>query len=87
VRELLLGFFSTALHLDELIVAVEVRRLSPDTAWGFYKMARKPGEFAESLAVVLRRPGGDELWLGAARDIPVECARLPPTVPRFRTAR
>jgi aerobic carbon-monoxide dehydrogenase medium subunit len=71
VRELLIGFFSTTLDVDELIVAVEVPRLSPGTAWGMYKMARKPGEFAESLAVVLRRPEGDELWLGAARDTPV----------------
>ncbi|WP_433296403.1 FAD binding domain-containing protein [Pseudonocardia sp. CA-142604] len=71
VRELLIGFFSTTLDADELIVAVEVPRLSPGTTWGMYKMARKPGEFAESLAVALRRPDGDELWLGAARDTPV----------------
>lgn len=74
VRELLTGFFSTILDEDEIITSVEVRRLSADTPWGLYKMARKPGEFGESLAVVLRYPSGDEVWLGAARDTPV---RLP----------
>ncbi|MFE7113884.1 FAD binding domain-containing protein [Streptomyces sp. NPDC057654] len=53
VRELLLGFFTTALAPDELITEVEVRRLAASTRWGMYKMCRKPGEFAESLAVVL----------------------------------
>lgn len=70
VRELLLGFFSTALEPDELIVAVEVPRLGPDTRWGLYKLARKPGEFAESLAVALVGPDRTELWLGAARATP-----------------
>ncbi|WP_028927596.1 FAD binding domain-containing protein [Pseudonocardia acaciae] len=70
VRELLLGFFSTALEPDELIVAVDVPRLGPDTRCGLYKLARKPGEFAESLAVALARPAGTELWLGAARATP-----------------
>ncbi|WP_031466240.1 FAD binding domain-containing protein [Sciscionella sediminilitoris] len=76
VRELLLGFFTTALAEDELITAVEVPRLRADTRWGMIKLARKPGEFAESLAITLVRPGETEIWLGAARDVPV---RLPET--------
>ncbi|WP_326837497.1 FAD binding domain-containing protein [Amycolatopsis rhabdoformis] len=74
VRELLQGFFTTALDEDEFIIGVDVPRFAPDTRWGLYKMARKPGEFAESLAVALVRTDGVELWLGAARDVPI---RLP----------
>ncbi|MFD2472665.1 FAD binding domain-containing protein [Amycolatopsis silviterrae] len=71
VRDLLQGFFTTTLEDDEFITSVEVARLTPETRWGLYKMARKPGEFAESLAVALLRPKGLELWLGAARDVPI----------------
>ncbi|WP_028935754.1 FAD binding domain-containing protein [Pseudonocardia spinosispora] len=71
VRELLRGFFTTALDPAELIVAVEVPRLPEGTRWGLYKMARKPGEFAESLAVALRHGDELQLWLGAARDVPI----------------
>ncbi|MHB1593940.1 MAG: FAD binding domain-containing protein [Streptosporangiaceae bacterium] len=70
------GFFTSVLAGDEIIVAVEVPVLGPDATWGFLKFARKDGEFAESLAVaVLRWAGGRvahaELWLGAAREIPL----------------
>lgn len=71
VRELLQGFFTTTLQEDEFISGVEVPRLSPNTRWGMYKMARKPGEFAESLAVALIGEHSVEIWLGAARDVPV----------------
>ncbi|MGW5063400.1 FAD binding domain-containing protein [Streptomyces sp. NPDC004096] len=77
VTELLLGFFATLLEPDELIVTVEVPRIPPSTRWGMYKMARKPGEFAESLAVAQLQgeagasPTDARLWLGAARDTPV----------------
>lgn len=71
VRALLLGFFTTALEPDELITTIEVPAFGPEVSWGLHKTARKPGEFAESMAVVLRRPQGTELWLGAARDTPV----------------
>jgi carbon-monoxide dehydrogenase medium subunit len=71
VRELLRGFFTTALQDDEFIAGVEVPRLSPNIRWGLYKMARKPGEFAESLAVALIGEEDIEIWLGAARDVPV----------------
>lgn len=80
VRELLLGFFSTELEPDELIVDVEVPQLPPGTCWGMHKTARKPGEFADSLAVVLVKPdtGGrvrePQLWLGAATGTPTRLA-------------
>lgn len=71
VRDLLTGFFTTTLEDDEVITAVEVAALPATTRWGYHKLSRKPGEFAESLAVVLRGPDHDEIWVGAARDTPV----------------
>jgi carbon-monoxide dehydrogenase medium subunit len=72
VRSLLLGFFTTSLEPDELIIEVEVPRLPEGTRWGMQKTARKPGEFAESLAVALLGPDLQEpqIWLGAAADTP-----------------
>ncbi|MDP9458721.1 MAG: FAD binding domain-containing protein [Actinomycetota bacterium] len=78
VRDLLQGFFTTMLDHDEVISAVRVARLPEDRWWGLHKSARKAGEFAESLAVALVDVAADgritqaELWLGAARDVPVQ---------------
>ena len=77
VRDLLQGFFTTMLDPDEVISAVHVAQLPTDRWWGLHKTARKAGEFAESLAVALLDVSADgrieaaELWLGAARDVPV----------------
>ena len=76
-RSLFRGHFTTAPQPEEVLVAVDVPALRPDAAWGFHKVTRKAGEFAESLAVavVRRAPDGAvaaaDLWLGAARDVPV----------------
>lgn len=47
------GAMTTALADDELIVAVEIPRLSRTARWGFCKHCRKVGEFAQSLSTVL----------------------------------
>lgn len=70
-RSMVEGFFTSALRDEELLVAVDVPPLPDGTLWGFHKAARKPGEFAESLAVALIGNDGGEVWLGAARDVPV----------------
>lgn len=77
VRDLLQGFFMTALDPDEFIEAVEVDHLSSDSWWGMHKANKKVGEFAESMAVATTTRTEDgglvspEIWLGAARDVPV----------------
>lgn len=76
-RALVEGFFTSALASDELLVAVEVPSLAPEVRWGFHKAARKPGEFAESLAVALLEPAATSIWLGAAREVPIR-VDLPP---------
>ncbi|HET7529340.1 MAG TPA: FAD binding domain-containing protein [Mycobacteriales bacterium] len=80
-REFVTGFFSSALDDDELITEVCVPRLTADTTWGLHKFVRKLGEFSESLGVaILRWDGGTvaaaDIWLGAARDVPVRVTPL-----------
>lgn len=78
VRDLLQGFFATILDPDEFIEAVDVDHLSSATWWGMHKTNKKVGEFAESMAVTIatRTDNGElsipEIWLGAARDVPVQ---------------
>jgi aerobic carbon-monoxide dehydrogenase medium subunit len=47
------GAFTTALDADEILCAVRFRRLSPTARWSYYKFNRKPGEFAEAIAVCI----------------------------------
>lgn len=72
VREFLLGFFTTTLEDDEILTAVEVPHLGPGTRCGLHKLARQPGDFAESLAVAIHQNDEIELWLGAAQGTPTE---------------
>lgn len=48
----MLGAYTTVLQPDELIVAVAVPPSAPGAHWGYYKLCRKPGEFAEASAAV-----------------------------------
>ena len=50
------GNLTTVLGRDEIIRSIRVPRLSPDARWGHYKVCVKPGDFAESLAVVVDDP-------------------------------
>ncbi len=49
---LMLGAYTTVLESDELIVAINVPSETPTTHWGYHKVCRKPGEFAEASAAV-----------------------------------
>jgi carbon-monoxide dehydrogenase medium subunit len=40
------------LEADELIVAIHVPVETPTTRWGYHKVCRKPGEFADASAAV-----------------------------------
>ncbi|MBP0495718.1 FAD binding domain-containing protein [Pararoseomonas indoligenes] len=66
IGEFLQGAYATALETGELIRAVEIPRFTPGTRWGAYKVARKAGAFADSLCVVVQRPGAaPRIALGA----------------------
>ena len=47
-----IGPFATALGHDEILVAVELPQLGGETPWGYYKVCRKPGEFADAIGAV-----------------------------------
>ena len=67
------GAYSTALGPGEIIVAIEVQRCAPTLRWGWYKVARKVGEYADSMAAVLldRERGCARVVLGAIDAAPL----------------
>jgi aerobic carbon-monoxide dehydrogenase medium subunit len=77
----MLGAFTTTLEADEILTGVRYRRLSPTARWSYYKFNRKPGEFAEAIAVfiddaqcgvcraVIGAIDGPPLLIGNARDL------------------
>lgn len=46
---------TTALAEDEMLVRAELPRPAPDTRWGFCEFARRAGDFALAMALVLYR--------------------------------
>jgi carbon-monoxide dehydrogenase medium subunit len=67
------GPYMTALSDAELIEAIEVPRRPGSERWGHYKMARKTGEYAESMAVALidKTLGKARLVVGATDGAPL----------------
>ncbi|GAB7522095.1 FAD binding domain-containing protein [Paraburkholderia sp. 2C] len=47
------GAFTTALEPDELLTGVRIRKLTDHARWSYYKFNRKPGEFAEAIALLI----------------------------------
>jgi carbon-monoxide dehydrogenase medium subunit len=60
----MLGAFTTALEADEILTGVRYRRLSANARWSYYKFNRKPGEFAEAIAIFI-----DDAQLGICRAV------------------
>lgn len=50
------GPFSTLLEKGELVAALRIPKLSRAARWGWYKVCRKPGEFASAIGAVLIDP-------------------------------
>ena len=46
------GPFSTGLGWDEILTGFELPILGTDANWGYYKVNRKPGEFADAIGAV-----------------------------------
>jgi carbon-monoxide dehydrogenase medium subunit len=83
ISEFVLGQYSTSLASDEIILGFDVPR--PDTAlrWGFFKVVRKSGAFADSIAFAVAhgRGGPVSVVLAAAADRP---CLLPKVAERIR---
>ncbi len=67
------GIYETRLADDEIIESVRIPKLPADARWGYVKLSRKSGEFANALAIaVADRAGGHcRIVLGAANGTPL----------------
>ena len=79
VRDLVTGVFETALGNDEILTAVRVPRLSNGARFGYYKICRKTGEFAEAIGAVLHDPERRPVCavVGATEAAPIVLDDLP----------
>jgi carbon-monoxide dehydrogenase medium subunit len=68
----MLGAFQTRLAEDEVVVAIDVPKLSPAARFGYYKFCRKTGEFPEASAAAVFDPASRtaRLYLGALAGAP-----------------
>lgn len=68
-----IGPYMTAIEDAELIEAIAVPRRPASERWGHYKVARKTGEYAESMAIALidRTRGTARLVVGATDGAPL----------------
>lgn len=71
------GIYETARAADEIIAAIRVPKLSANARWGYVKLARKSGAFANALAAVVadRAQGRCRVVLGAANGAPLVLER------------
>jgi aerobic carbon-monoxide dehydrogenase medium subunit len=79
------GAFMTKLGENEVIVAIEVPRLSTGAKWAYHKINRKTGEFANAIGVAIldQKSGLSRVLAGATDGSPVV---LPKTAARLAEA-
>jgi aerobic carbon-monoxide dehydrogenase medium subunit len=72
IGEFVLGQYSTSLAADEIIVGFDIPRPEAALRWGFFKVVRKSGAFANSIAFAVSygRGGPAAVVLAAAADRP-----------------
>jgi aerobic carbon-monoxide dehydrogenase medium subunit len=72
ISEFVLGQYSTSLAADEIIVGFDLPRPDAALRWGFFKVVRKSGAFANSIAFAVShgRGGPASVVLAAAADRP-----------------
>lgn len=75
-REFIAGVYETKLADDEIIESIRIPRLADGARWGYAKLCRKSGEFAQALAVAVldRARGQCRIVLGAANGAPLVLA-------------
>ena len=68
-----IGAFTVALEPEEVIIGFSIPELSADARWGYYKVCRKPGEFADSIGAIVIDPARSfaRLVLGATDGAPL----------------
>jgi aerobic carbon-monoxide dehydrogenase medium subunit len=72
VAELITGVYETQIDV-EVLERIEIPRLSEEARWGYVKLARKTGAFADSIAAVVHDPRRrfSRAVLGAANGPPI----------------
>jgi len=67
------GAYTTPLGDTAILTAVEVPKLSAAARWGYYKICRKTGEFAQAIGAVLIDParGTERAVIGATNGAPI----------------
>jgi aerobic carbon-monoxide dehydrogenase medium subunit len=78
IGEFILGQYSTSLAADEIILGFDVPRPAATLRWGFFKVVRKSGAFADSIAFAVAhgRGGPVSVVLAAAADRPCLLAKV-----------
>jgi carbon-monoxide dehydrogenase medium subunit len=73
IEDFVTGIFEVALAAGEVLEAVRIPRLSRRARWGYYKICRKTGEFAQAIAAVLHDPERSvfRAVIGATESIPI----------------
>jgi carbon-monoxide dehydrogenase medium subunit len=66
VADFVRGAYSTSLSAGEIVLGFDIPRPSAPLRWGFAKVARKSGAFAESIALVTVRGGETSVVLAGA---------------------
>ena len=76
--DFMIGAYTTVKEPDEVITSVKVPRLSPSARWGYHKLCRKPGEFADASAAIRfeAERGEATVVLGAVERAPVRLEGL-----------
>ncbi len=64
------GQYSTSLSKNEIIVGFHVPRPDRRLRWGFHKVVRKSGAFADSIAVAVQRGGSESVSVALGGAVP-----------------
>lgn len=73
ISELVIGPFETTLAPGEIIEAIRIAKVARDTRFGYCKIARKSGKFADAMAAVLFDPQANihRMVIGATESRPL----------------
>jgi carbon-monoxide dehydrogenase medium subunit len=66
IADFIQGQYTTALRQNEIVVGLDIPRSDARLRWGFHKVVRKSGAFADSIAVAVRRGDNVLIALGGA---------------------
>jgi aerobic carbon-monoxide dehydrogenase medium subunit len=56
IRVLVAGAYTTTLGPNELLIGIDVPKVSPTVRWGYVKLCRKVGELADAIGAVIIDP-------------------------------